>query len=132
MRGKASRRESTPEIDLIVEVELDRLSISGRSSVILLPRLAKLPYKLEPGLTDDGLPQLLSSLELLHCQAMSGAPLSPEVSSAGYFGGGRGGGGPGSRALGIDIGLEGVPGENLEVKLPDLEGDPNRSDGLEP
>lgn len=40
---------SSPNIDLIVDVELPRRSKPGRSSIITLFLLAKLPYKLEPG-----------------------------------------------------------------------------------
>lgn len=123
---------STPDIDLIVEAELDLLSISGLSSVRLLPPLAKLPYRLEPGLTDDILPQLLSSFGLPHCHGRSGFPPSPEMPNSGYFGGGRGGGGDDARAFGMGIALEDMVGENRELKLPDLEGDLNRSEGLEP
>jgi hypothetical protein len=131
--GYGSRRpESMPDIDLIVDAELVLLSKSGRSSVILLPRLAKLPYKLEPGLMEEVLPQLFSSLELLHCHAISGVPLLAEVSNSGYLGGGNGGGGPGSRTLGIDIGIADESDSYLDLKLPDLEGDLNRSEGLEP
>jgi len=61
--GYASCRTSTPDIDLIVDAELPRRLKSGRSSM-RLPRLAKLPYKLDPGSTErGGLPHPPSSRE---------------------------------------------------------------------
>jgi hypothetical protein len=103
---------------LSVEVELVRRE-SGRSST-MLPLLIKLPYKLEPVATDRmDVPQSLLPCELLlpHCHAISGAPRPSSVRSARCRGGGSGGG-MGSRAFGIDIGIE--VGEDAELKELDL------------
>jgi hypothetical protein len=117
----------------MVDAELLRLSKPGRSSKMIFPRLAKPPQRLDPGLIDgEGRPHPLSSRELLHCHAMSGAPPSTLLSSSGYFGGGNGGGGGESLALGIDIGIEDVGGENLELyELDLLEEERYRSEGFE-
>jgi hypothetical protein len=108
-----------------VEVELPRRRNSGRSSLIFIV-LAKLPpYKLDPGATDAiDWPQSL----LAHCHAISG-PL-PSAMSARCLGGGSGGG-TGSLAFGIDIGMEEVAGDEAEVYELDLLDVRNRSGGLE-
>jgi hypothetical protein len=131
--GNASRLAFTPDIDVMVEVELVRLLESGRYSVTLFALLVKLPYKLDPACTDaDGLRQLLSCREFSHCHARSGSPLSPLLNKCGYLGGGKGGGGGVSLELGIDIGLAELVGVHLEVKLLDLLDDRYGSEGLEP
>jgi hypothetical protein len=123
--GKEFSRFSTCGIDLIVEVELARRAASGRSHTPLF-LLAKLPYKLEPGVTED-VPHSVSMRELPHCHAISGPLFPPSAMSARYFGGGSGGG-TGSLAFGIDIGPEEVEGDEIEVVLL---GPRNRSDGFE-
>jgi hypothetical protein len=114
---------------LIVEVELPRRELSGLSSNAPF-LLAKLPYKLDPGWTDgtDLLQSLSSERGFPHVHAISG-PFPPPAMSAIDLGGGSGGG-TGSRACGIDIGMEEVEGEEVELyKLDELEVR-NRSEGL--
>lgn len=113
---------SAPADDLIVDVELDLRSKYGLSSIKLFPLPAKLPYKLEPGATDNGdLPQLLScSRALLHCHARSGSPLPSLLSKPSVFGGGSGGGGEGFLALGMDMAKDARDGEGPEAYELDL------------
>ena len=100
-----------------MDVELVRWVNSGRSSMVFL-LLAKLPpCRLDPGATDDiDPPQLFPSWKLPHCHAISG-PLFPPSPTC--RGGGRGGG-TGSLAFGIDIGLGAVDGEDAELNELDL------------
>jgi hypothetical protein len=111
-----------------VDAELFRRAKSGRSSIVLLMTLS--PYRLDPGATEDtDPPQALPSCELAHCHAMSGTLFPPAAMSARCRGGGSGGG-TGSLAFGIDIGLGAVEGEDAELYELDLLEFRYRSEGL--
>lgn len=97
-----------PPFDLIVAVEFCLRKSMGRSSIMLLFLLEKLPpYRLDPGATEDIEPPQfwLSSCRFPHFHAMSGPLFPPDAMSARCRGGGSGGG-TGSREFGIDIGID--------------------------
>lgn len=107
--GNSASFDSAPPRDFMVDVELVRRAGSEGSLGILalLAPLCKLPYKLEPGVTEG--PSHTLWREFPHCHAISG-PLFPPPMSAICFGGGRGGG-TGSLIWGIGTGTEGEQGD---------------------
>lgn len=108
-----------PDNDLIVDAELARRSIPGRSSIMLFP-LVKLPYKLDPEATDrTEFPQSRPSCTLPHCEARSCPFLPASATSTRCRGGGSGGGG-GSLAFGIGIAIDDVD----ENEVDDLYDEP--------
>lgn len=91
---------SNSSTGFIVAPELPFLGNRGRPSCRLIRALAKLPSKLEPGFTDAG--EFPHVFWLPQCHAMSVAgDANPSICR----GGGRGGGGPASRELGMDTAM---------------------------
>lgn len=129
--GKCGSLDSAPEMDFMVEVEVElvRRAVSGCSPG-MLALLAKLPYKLEPGATEEEPPHSVSMREFPHCQAISG-PLLPPASMSARCRGGGSGGGTGSFMFGIGTGTEGEEGEASVLFSVDRLEDRNRSEGFE-
>jgi hypothetical protein len=126
--GKGISLDSTPCRDLMVEVELVRRA-GSEGSLAMLVLLAILPYKLEPGVTDE--PSHSASLrEFPQRHAISGPLLPPASMSARCLGGGSGGG-TGSLIFGMGTGTEGEDGdEKVQFSVDRLENR-NRSDEIE-
>lgn len=113
-------------MDFMVDEVLPRRISSPSVRPLASPE--KLPYRLDPDLTLDSLPQLCWSFGLRAGQVLPEPPpySASDLMSLMKRGGGSGGGAPwsSSRAFGIDIGIEEdkPPTEDRAVLVPDRLG----------
>lgn len=87
----------------MVEAELPRRELSEWWSLLAGGGLEKLPRRLDPEATEAAEPHALSEFPIFHAKS---SPYCPPSAMSGMCRGGGRGGGTGSRALGIDLGIE--------------------------